>query len=118
MTSDMGEHPVPADPEQVAQLLDQAGETAAAVLVRAMVGELAAVRGERDTLAAFARHIARLAGGDLSHNSRLIVRAHKVLDSLRVTRRCPVAEDGRHRPLRSPFDVRCWHCHVQLPERG
>lgn len=115
MTSDVGKHPVPADPEQVAQHLDQAGETAAAALVRAMVGELAAVRSERDGLAAFARSIARLAGYELSHNSTLIVRAHKALDALRVTRRCPVAEDGRHRPLHRIIDVRCKRCDVRLP---
>jgi hypothetical protein len=106
----------PWDPECVAQHLDAAGQTAAATLVRALTGELAAVRRERDGLAAFTRLIAGLNGSDMSHNCTLIVRAREALDGLRVTRRCAKHEDGRHRPHQYFGGlIRCLWCHARLP---
>jgi hypothetical protein len=104
------------DPQQIADHLDELGETAAALLVRAMANELATVRHERDTLAAHARSIARLAGHDMSHNCTLIGPAQEALDVLRVTRRCPVDEDGRHWPVRRLTGTRCMRCHARVPE--
>lgn len=109
----------PWDPESVAQHLDAAGQTAAATLVRALAGELAAVRRERNGLAAFVRRIAGLNGSDMSHNATLIVPAREALDGLRVTRRCPKAEGGQHRPHQHFGGlVRCLWCHARLPQRS
>jgi hypothetical protein len=106
----------PLDPQQVAEHLDDLGETTAALLIRAMARELATVRNERDTLAEFARRICRLSGDGMTHNCTLIVPAREALDVLRVTRRCPVDEDGRHTPVRHLSGTRCMRCHARVPE--
>jgi hypothetical protein len=106
----------PLDPQKVAAHLDDLGETAAALLMRAMVTELALVRKERDTLAAHARRIASLQGDGQSWNCTLAVKAVEALDVLRVTRRCPSTKDGHHWPLRRATGItRCAWCHARVP---
>lgn len=104
-------------PEDAAKRLDGLGEAGAAALVRAMTAELATVRAERDGLASFARSISFLNGSDLSQNSGLMVSAKKALDALRVTERCPVREDGKHRWMRAALvsGSRCFSCNARRP---
>ncbi|MFM9458370.1 hypothetical protein [Streptomyces europaeiscabiei] len=107
----------PLDPEKVAEHLDGIGETAAAILMRAMVNELAVVRNERYTLAAHTRRIAGLQGDGQSWNCTLAVKAVEALDVLRVTCRCPSTSDGRHWGLRrATGTIRCAWCHARVPE--
>jgi hypothetical protein len=103
-------------PEETAGRLDAVGETEAAALIRSMAAELQTVRAERDTLAAFTRSIAGLAGYAMSHNSRLVVQAQEALDALRVTRRCPKGSDGEHWWMRDHgIGSRCFSCHAKRP---
>ncbi len=104
-------------PEQVAEHLDSLGETAAALLVGAMARELTLLRGERDALATHTRSIAALPSHGTSYNGALIAAAKKALDTLRVTRRCPVAENRRHAPSESRGVTRCRLCHARVPRR-
>lgn len=79
--------------------------------------ELAAVEGERDAVALFARSIALLDGSGVTRNATLAVRAMKALDALRVTERCPKRDGGAHRWMR-PNDVfgsRCFSCSARRP---
>lgn len=107
----------PPTPDEAAAKLEAAGETESAALILAMAAELATARQERDALAGFTRSIATLAGHEMSHNSRLIVQAHKVLDVLRVTRRCPVSAEGRHWWMRGRgAGSRCFSCKAMRPD--
>lgn len=103
--------PVLPTPDDAAAHLSALGEHGAAELIRAMTAELAVVRRERDTLVGFTRSIAKLAGYEMSHNSRLVVQAHDALDVLRVTRRCPGSEDSQHWWMRDHgAGSRCFSC--------
>ncbi|MDX3283545.1 hypothetical protein [Streptomyces scabiei] len=104
-------------PDDAASRLEAAGNGDAAALIRAMKAELALVRRERDWLAEFTRSVARLSGSEMSHNSTLIVRAKKALDTLRVTERCAERESGQHSWMRRDkvFGSRCFSCHARRP---
>jgi hypothetical protein len=104
-------------PAEAADRLEAAGETDAAALIRAMAVELATVRAERDGLAAFTRSVSISGGSSSIDSSRLAVRAMKVLDTLRVTERCPKREGGQHRWMRRDdvFGSRCFSCNARRP---
>lgn len=102
-------------PEGAAVSLATKGQNGEARLIRAMAEELAAVRAERDSLAGFVRAVSKSGGSP--DRARLAVRARKILDTLRVTKRCPEREDGRHRWMRADevFGSRCFSCDARRP---
>jgi hypothetical protein len=102
-------------PECAAISLQAQGMGGHARLIRAMADELAAVRAERDSLAAFVRSVS-MSGGS-PDRSRLAVQARKALDTLRVMERCPKREGGQHRWMRRDevFGSRCFSCDARRP---